>query len=216
MLAIEYKRLDQCHLFTGNSKQHDIGLIARLANKHGFRVPPIWDNTVQAIVAGNGRIETLTRLMNAGESPPKGIEVDPVDGMWLVPVVVGLDSNSQEEATAFLIDENNSVIMGGEFTALDATRVWDMDGYLSLLTGALNFVETVDTEDFRLIQQVATFNAEDALFEEPQEPTSEPKYSFKFTFTDEAEFDEVHRFFQDNKFMGKREDLLLHLVRSSQ
>jgi hypothetical protein len=217
MLSIQYRRLDQCPLFDGNPKQHDIGLISRLIRKHGFRIPSVWDSTANAIVDGNGRVETLTRMMASGEQPPNGIELDD-DGMWLIPVVTGIDSDSLEEAMGFLIDANNAVIMGGQFTALDASRAWNAEDYLAILAKSLSHVETVDADDYQLIKHITALNTEQSLFDQPEEDEDEDKktvFQMKFAFEDEDDYQEVVKFFRENKGFGGREDTLLYLVRNA-
>jgi hypothetical protein len=115
MLSIEYKRLDRVNIISGNPKKHNLKVIEESIYEHGFRVPPVYDATVNGVLSGNGRVECLNKMMLAGKEVPNGIQVD-YDGMWIIPVVVGIDAQDMEAAKAFLVDDNNSVLVGGDFT----------------------------------------------------------------------------------------------------
>lgn len=137
-LRIEYIRLDKALslLWKDNPKIHDIQALAESITRHGFRDAPAFDASLQAdgaIIDGNGRIEALGWMHDAGREPPRGIGLD--DGMWCVPVQFGLDASSEAMAKAYAIDANNLIYMGAEgVTPWDVARMWDADAYVAMLT----------------------------------------------------------------------------------
>lgn len=133
-LHVEYIPLDQLSFWDRNPKAHDLGALIRSFERHGFKQPPRYEPTLNdgagGIVAGNGRIEALQAMRNAGHDAPRGIEVQ--DGAWYVPVLFGVDAASQAAAEAYGLDDNNMVMAGGDFTAIDQARAWHAN-YLDLL-----------------------------------------------------------------------------------
>jgi len=136
LLRIEYVPLSQVILWERNPKEHDIGSIVQSIKQHGFRDAPIYDATLNdgigGIVAGNGRSIAVQMMKDSGEDAPLGIGVDS-DGEWYVPVQFGIDAGSQAMAEAFAIDHNSLVMSGGDFSALDVSRLYDERKYLDLL-----------------------------------------------------------------------------------
>lgn len=138
-LTIEYRRLDAvaASRWRRNPKLHDIGAIVESIRRHGFIDPPGWDSTlnggVGGLLYGNGRDEALEWMHAQGDKPPRGIQVDS-DGMWLVPVKVGVDQVSEVEAEAAAIAHNNLSLSGGDFTPFDMARMWDAS-YTDILAG---------------------------------------------------------------------------------
>ena len=167
-LRLEYLRIDELNPTKENAKEHDLQTLSELFYEHGFKVPlVIWENKNQ-ILAGHGRTKTLLMLMGQGKTPPRGILIDTKDDMWLVPCILGLDPDSLEGAFSFLIDDNNATMVGGAFTSLDVSRMWDREGYIELLKLAGNKVKTVDADDLALLIKV------DQMKENPPEILPEP------------------------------------------
>ena len=209
MLSIEYKRLDEINIINNNPKKHNLGVIEDSIYEHGFRVPLVYDHTVNAVLSGNGRAECLNRMMLNKKRVPDGIKID-YDGMWLIPVVVGIDSADREAAEAFLIDDNNSVLIGGDFTGVDTLKLWG-DGYLQLLSGAINSVKSVTLEELDLIEKIREVNEQD-IFQEPhKEDTRKKSLVIKFVFSDQEDYDTVNEFFSLSNGMS-RESALLSLI----
>lgn len=126
-----------------NPKEHDIGSIAESISRHGLVELPKFDATLGSIVAGNGRIEALVMMHRTNHEPPRGIVVDD-DGTWLVPVLYGVDATSADEAIAYAIDSNNLVLAGGDFTPLQAAKMWKTGIYeVKLIELALRGVSPV-------------------------------------------------------------------------
>lgn len=134
-LTIKYMRLDEVAKlrWQKNPKRHDIGAIVESIRRHGFVDPPKLDATLGALVYGNGRDEALEWMHAQGDEPPRGILVAD-DGMWLMPVKVGVDAATEQEAEALAIAHNNLTMSGGDFTPWDMARMWDRDAYAALLT----------------------------------------------------------------------------------
>lgn len=136
-LTIEYRRLDEVTALRWgrNPKLHDLGALADSIRRHGMIDPPGWDRNLNGgyggLLYGNGRDEALEWMHAQGEAPPRGVKVDS-DGMWLIPVKVGVDQTSEAEAEAAAIAHNNLVLSGGNFTAFDMSKLWG-DGYTDVL-----------------------------------------------------------------------------------
>jgi DNA modification methylase len=131
-IRIEYWYLEDVQRWDKNPKRHDIGALVESIRRYGMVDPPKIDSTLGALVYGNGRAEALAWMHAQGDSPPRGIKVE--DGRWKMPVKVGIDSVSIEEAEALAIDHNNLTMSGGDFTGFDFARMWDA-GYTDVLQG---------------------------------------------------------------------------------
>lgn len=106
-----------------NPKQHHFdGIKASLAT-FGYTEPILLDERTGRLIAGHGRLEALAGMHAAGEAAPAGVQVSD-DGSWLVPVVHGWASGSDEEARAYLIASNRLVESGG----------WDEGALADMLT----------------------------------------------------------------------------------
>lgn len=131
-VAVHYVALSDVsqYFLEGNSKKHDIGQTIESIRRHGFQELPKFDAHV-GIKAGNGRIEALCQMFEEGMNAPRGIKAK--DKEWFVPVLFGVDSRSKQEAVAYSIDSNWSVLWGGEYTPLDASRMFDADALTAQL-----------------------------------------------------------------------------------
>jgi len=85
---IEYVELSELQKWPKNPKRHDLDFLGEAFEENGFVEPPILDEKSGKLVAGNGRLEKLEKMRDAGERPPTRIKV--VDGKWYVPVVRGM------------------------------------------------------------------------------------------------------------------------------
>jgi len=119
---IEYTPIDQLTGAPNNPKQHRTDLVQRSISRFGYVAPAIIDERTGRLVVGHGRTEALLALRDQGDSPPEGVrQAD--DGTWLVPVLRGWSSRSDEEAAAYLIADNRHTELGG----------WDNDALAKLL-----------------------------------------------------------------------------------
>ena len=128
LLKLEYVPISATTLFDRNVKKHDLGKIADSLRKYGVKTAIKWEVKLNdgagGIVAGNGRVEALRWMKQNGENPPKGMAIDN-SGNWCVPVLFGNDSESEIQARAYAIDDNALTMVGGDFTALDISRMYD-------------------------------------------------------------------------------------------
>ena len=122
-----------------------------------IKIDPSLNKGKGAIVGGNGRIEALLQMHESGMNAPRGIAI--ADGNWLVPVIFGVNAKNEDEAIALSIDLNWSVVEGGNFSALDATRLFDSDKLLEQLQDLSThneMITAIDSSDLDfLVEQLA-------------------------------------------------------------
>lgn len=90
-LTIVYLPIDQVALWDKNPKRHDVDGLKASILRHGFRDAPIFDATLNALAAGNGRTRVARMLRDEGNPAPRGVRLDEHGG-WLVPVQCGVDA----------------------------------------------------------------------------------------------------------------------------
>lgn len=110
-LRIEYVSIDALKKHPRNPKDHDIGAISRSVGRFGFTSPVIVDERTGYLVAGHGRIDTLSQMKAQGKQPPANVQRSGQD--WLVPVIRGVAFNSDAEVEAYLVADNRLTILGG-------------------------------------------------------------------------------------------------------
>lgn len=165
LLKLEYVPISATTLFDRNVKKHDLGKIADSLRKYGFKTAIKWEVKLNdgagGVVAGNGRVEALRWMQQNGENPPKGIAIDD-SGNWRVPVLFGNDSESEIQARAYAIDDNALTMVGGDFTALDISRMYD-DNLLDELRELADAQESMigfDGDDIDLLISLEDANSE--------------------------------------------------------
>tara|TARA_R110002020_G_scaffold268284_4_gene483483 strand:- start:1288 stop:1917 length:630 start_codon:yes stop_codon:yes gene_type:complete len=119
---VKYIRIDEILGADINPKDHDIGVLITAIKRFGFTSPLIRNDDTKKLVAGHGRLEALINMYKSEYSLPRGILKDE-DGMWLVPVVTGLNFENEEEALSYLIADNKLSEIGG----------WDEKALLDML-----------------------------------------------------------------------------------
>lgn len=141
----------------GNPKKHNLHKIADSILCNGFRDPPAFDASLNGgkggLVFGNGRTEALGWMESQGRNPPRGIAVT-VDGRWAMPILFGVDAKSEAAAKRFSLDHNLLTMAGGEFTALDMSRMFESEPYLEMLQELADINELplmVDGDDLDLL-----------------------------------------------------------------
>jgi len=146
-LSITYKPLDWLldRQTPGNPKDHDLDGIEASMEEHGFVDPPIIDGRTDRVLGGHGRLEVLERRMQQGKVVPHGIVEDNEYG-WQVPVLVGYESESDEDARRMVVRLNRLTERGGwlpdklaEFDVSDLLEeLWDpgeLDDLMAKLDG---------------------------------------------------------------------------------
>lgn len=134
-LELRYVALSEVRCWDRNPKRHDMGGIIQSIERHGFKDPPKFEPTLNdgagGLVEGNGRDEALAAMRQSGYAPPRGILVK--DGEWYLPILFGVDAESQAAAESYAVDHNNLVMAGGDFTDLDMAKLWDSVAYAEII-----------------------------------------------------------------------------------
>jgi len=160
-LHIEYVPLADCIAWDRNPKLHDIGSITTSIRRHGFKDPMKYEPSLNhgegGIVEGNGRAIALQMMWREDpDSPPRGVALAE-DGAWAVPVLFGVDADSEAAAEAYALDHNSLTLLGGEgITPWDVARMYE-PGYTDLLGELLEQGElpvSVDEEDWAALVSV--------------------------------------------------------------
>lgn len=153
-----------------NPKLHDIGGISSSIQKHGYKEPAIFsselfragqpetDEIAQgAFCAGNGRMETLTKMELMGADLPRGMATVSETGAWVVWIVTGTDAKSRALAESYAIDSNLLMMAGGGLSPIEMARVWSETEYLRLLrqlAATEAFPIAMDRDDLDVLGEV--------------------------------------------------------------
>jgi len=128
-LGIEYVSLRDLAAWPRNPKRHDVPNLRESMRRFGFVNPIIYDLDSGMIVAGHGRIETLTAMRAANEDAPDRVIAEDEDGTplsdWRVPVVQ-VHLGNLAEAEAFALADNRLVEVGGYDDAALLTLLSEM------------------------------------------------------------------------------------------
>lgn len=108
---LEYVPVDDLPDHPDNPRDHDEATLRASVLRFGFTDPPMIDGRTGLMAEGHGRKKVTLALRDEGEPPPEGVVVAD-DGAWLVPVVHGWRSSSDDEARAYLLAGN----IGGGWT----------------------------------------------------------------------------------------------------
>lgn len=128
-------------LWVDNPKLHDIGGLAQSFQRYGLQELPKFDSKlpnisgeIGAIKAGNGRIETLAKMEKDGGEVPRGLAILPDTGEWVVPVLVGTDADSVNNAIAYAVDSNSLTLSGGDYSIYEYLKLYDSKKFSALLS----------------------------------------------------------------------------------
>lgn len=136
-LQLRYVPLDTLELWDRNPKKHDLERLAKSIQEYGFKDPPRFEPELNdgegGIVEGNGRAAVLRAMKEAGEEPPRGIGLDDQGG-WAVPVLFGVDAQSQAEAEAYGVDHNALTLAGSGLAFEDLVHLFDEEALQALLS----------------------------------------------------------------------------------
>lgn len=172
-LQLKYIPLDQVMLWDENPKKHDVGSLMTSIKRYGFVDPPKFDPNLNGgkggIVYGNGRSKCVMLLKQENpQQPPRGVLVDD-KGAWYLPVLFGLDAESEAVATALALDHNNLQMSGEDFDMYDMAKMWDGVAYAKLL-GTLHEQKTLpvtmDSSDIEAYLRVVNGHVEGREFDE--------------------------------------------------
>ncbi len=205
--------IDDLNYFEGNAKKHDIGKIIESILLYGFFQTILVCKRKNQVLGGNGRLESLIWLrQNPSDAeniarelkarygtdteiayPPAGITVKGKD--WFVNTLE-VETVSDAEAIAINLQDNFSVLDGGDFTNLDKSKAFEVDallGQLEALNKANFLPVSVDNDDLDLLlRELENQDSGDGWNDEPEpeidEDTEEkeidcecPKCNFRFT-----------------------------------
>lgn len=136
-MRIEYMPLSALLSLTwdGNPKDHAITELQESLGRFGYVSPILLDETTNKILAGHGRLESLSALKASGQPAPDRVAEQ--DGEWLIPVVRGVHLSSDVDARAYVVADNKHVELGGWVQANLSTWLQDLqaDGGSLLGTG---------------------------------------------------------------------------------
>ena len=151
---IEYVPVDELVAAPKNPKTHALDQLQASMLRFQFTEPCLIDERTGRLVAGHGRVEALREAQAAGLDAPDGVQVK--NGVWLVPVVRGWASTSDEEASAYVIASNRLTEVGGWNDAELADVLTDLAALPDGLVGVgysdddlAGFLAMVRSPDFR-------------------------------------------------------------------
>lgn len=110
-IRVEYQPLSALQRAPKNPKAHALDVLRQSMSRFRYTEPVIVDERTGRLLSGHGRLEELERAKAAGEPAPDRIVVKGDE--WFVPVVRGIATQNDDEAAAYLIADNQSVIARG-------------------------------------------------------------------------------------------------------
>ena len=158
-------------LWVDNPKRHDIGSVIQSIERYGFQELPKFDKLLRnstgeqgAIKAGNGRVEALYKMERDGHYElPRGLAKTKDGGQWVLPVIIGVDAETETQAIAYAIDSNNLTMLGGDFNIYDIMHMYDETKYMEILQNLATdgtAPVTVSAEDIDTLLRASTFREE--------------------------------------------------------
>ncbi len=162
---VDYLPIDTIRGAHRNPKGHATEAITRSIDHFGLAELPLLDERTGRLVAGHGRHHQLLAMHTAGNQPPDGIRVDDT-GTWLMPVIRGWASRSDNDAEAYLIASNHITTLGG----------WEDHGLAEILEELqdADLLELTGFEDDDLAQLPDTEPGEPGTHEPPPNPVTHP------------------------------------------
>jgi len=141
-LQLKYIPLDQVALWDENPKRHAVEKLIESILRYGFLDPPKFDSHLRgdlnngsrgALVFGNGRAKCVKLIRDDPnrKGVPRGVCLDK-DGNWFLPVLFGVDAESEAVARALAID-HNALTLGDGFDYWEMARIWNQGDYAKLL-----------------------------------------------------------------------------------
>lgn len=135
-LYIEYMSINELMGYPKNPKKHALGDIMTSFHRFGFVSPIIINEKNKMLLAGHGRIRVLNENQMVGDTPPDGVKVE--NGIWMVPVVRGVEI-AEDDHGAYVLADNEISAKGGNQASellkllqeLDATTGLEGTGFNS-------------------------------------------------------------------------------------
>ena len=110
-IQIDWVKLSELNIEPNNPKEHDVEKIMYSIERFGFINPFIKNMKTGKLLAGHGRKKALELMRRKEFTIPDRLKEE--DGDWLVPVVSGVQFDTEEEAMAYIIADNRLVELGG-------------------------------------------------------------------------------------------------------
>lgn len=147
-MRIEYVPLAEIATWDRNPKDHDLPGLAASFERWGMTQPIVRDEATGRLVAGHGRLEVLAEKKANGEDPPARVTTNGKD--WLIPVVCGVAFESEHEAEAYLLADNQLSIVGGwkEEELADLLREHAPDGLIGMGWDPSDFLDPDSLPEF--------------------------------------------------------------------
>lgn len=190
LLSLRYIPISQAELFDSNAKLHNIDQIIQSIARYGFKSACKWESTLNdgrgGIVAGNGRVEALRVMEERGDDLPIGIAQDEA-GEWCVPVLFGVEAESEAIARAYALDDNNLTLSGGDFALADLSKLYDQELLMAELKELAESGELPVTFDDDFTKEALQLLTEDNSTDDNKEDSDRPS-STKEIDTDGYEF----------------------------
>lgn len=152
LLKLEYVYLKTISKWNRNARRHGLREIIASIREHGFKDPMKWESALNngtgGVVEGNGRDDALLVMFAEDcENPPRGVVYDDSASDWIVPVLFGVDAESQAAAEAYAVDHNNTALAGA-FSEAEIMRIWkpEMGAVISEIAKSDHKPATVSVE----------------------------------------------------------------------
>ena len=191
LLNLRYIPISQAELFDNNAKLHNLDQIIRSIARYGFKSACKWEGTLNdgrgGIVAGNGRVEALREMEKRGDDLPIGIAQDET-GEWCVPVLFGVEAESEAIARAYALDDNNLTLLGGDFAVADLMKLYNPELLMSELEELARSGDLPVTFDDNFVENSLQILANGNFSEDDNEDADRPS-STKEINTDDYEFE---------------------------
>ena len=191
LLSLRYIPISQAELFDNNAKLHNLDQIIQSIARYGFKIACKWEGTLNdgrgGIVAGNGRVEALREMERRGDDLPIGIAQDET-GEWCVPVLFGVEAESEAIARAYALDDNNLTLLGGDFAVADLMKLYNPELLMSELEELARSGDLPVTFDNNFVENSLQILANGDFSEDDNEDADRPS-STKEIDTDGYEFE---------------------------
>lgn len=191
LLSLKYIPISQAELFDNNAKLHNLDQIIQSIARYGFKSACKWEGTLNdgrgGIVAGNGRVEALRVMEERGDELPIGIAQDTETGEWCVPVLFGVEAESETIARAYALDDNNLTLLGGDLDLADLKKMYNQELLMSELEELAQSGNLPVTFDNDFVEDSLQFLADNNSSESDSEDSDRPS-STKEINTDDYEF----------------------------